>query len=313
MNGSILLPVTGSRESMFAMDLAWKLGERLKMSVNAQHVVNTRGALEVLGLTTPGIIGSGPYVDAYESLCGAMRDIAAKLEDSYLARMAGRNATGTWFVDEGEPVAEIVYRLPQHRLLIMGHHHQPELPLLKHQTIRLPMAEILAQLSTIPLLVVQKQFASISELALICAVDHVNTMWIHNCMEMAQALKVACSLTFLAAGQHEEPPTEFVRDLKEASPKLRDLKMRIVTREGNQPAELATHHLRGLLGEPGCLPVIPTVDLEERRITSFAGSPSELLRRLPFEAVLIWPEESCNPLRKNSTATEANSPIELKN
>ncbi len=307
MNGSILLPVSGSRESMFAMDLAWKFAEALKVSINSQHVVNTRGALEVLGLSTPGIIGSGPYMAAYESLCREMRNIAAKLEDACMARMAGRNLPGKWFVDEGEPVDVIVNRLAEHQLLIMGYHHQTE-PLLKHQTIRLSLAEIMSQVSTVPLLVVQKQMASISELALICAVDHVNTAWIHNCLELAQALNANCSLTFLAAGQHEEPPTDFVHDLKKSNPDLADLKMRIVTREGNQPAELATHHLRGLLGEAGCLPVVPTVDRDERRITAFAESPSDLLRRLSFDALLIWPEESrINVGQELALATDAKS------
>lgn len=299
MNSSILLPISGSRESMFAMDLAWKLGEELKMSVNAQHVVDTRGALEVLGLTTPGIIGSGPYVAAYDNLCAALREIGRKLEESYLTRKGGRKVAGEWFVDEGEPVDIISNRIPQHNLIVMGHHHQPELPLLKHQTIRLSLPEIMAQISTVPLLVVQQPLTQIRELAVICGVDHVNTLWIKNCVELARALRATCSLTFLTTGQHEEPPTDFVRDLKEANPELRDLKMRIVTRQGNQPAELASHHLRGLLGEADCLPVISTVDRSERRITSFGESPTELIRRLPFDYLLVWPEESNSPISSN--------------
>ncbi|MFN8657369.1 MAG: universal stress protein [Candidatus Obscuribacterales bacterium] len=314
MNGSILLPFSGSRESMFAMDLAWTLAERLEMSVDAQHVVNIRGALDVLGVTTPGIIGSGPYVGAFESLCSELRNIATKLEDSYKARKAGRGVSGEWFVDEGEPVDIIVNRSTQHDLLVMGHHQheQPEQQLLRHQAVRLSLSEILSQTSHAPLLVVQNQFTSISELALILAVDHVNSKWIGNCMQLASALQVNCSLTFLAAGLHEEPPTDFVRDLKDANPALVDLKMRIVTREGHQPAALATHHLRGLLGEPGCLPVIATIDNEERRITSFGESPSDMLRRLAFDALLIWPEESRYPLFPESAGTnDANEPLQL--
>lgn len=301
MNGSILLPINGSRESMCAMELAWKLGERLKMAVNAQHVINTRGALEVLGLATPGIIGSGPYVGAYESLCNSMSDIASKLEDSYIARKEGRNVTGSWFVDEGEPADAITNRGTEHDLLVLGYRPSGEPPVLKHQTIRLALAEILAQRSPSPVIVVQKPFTAISELAMIGAMDHVNTKWIRNCIRLARALKADCSLTILAGGGHEEPLTEFVRDLKEANPDFQELKMRMVCRDGS-PAELADHHLRGLLGQTGCLPVISTVDVGERRITSFGETPSDLLRRLSFDALLIWPEEYCCALFDNKIA-----------
>ncbi len=296
MNGQILLPFTGSQESLYAIEFAWALAKQTKSTVNAQHVVNVHGALEFVGIERPGIVGSGPYLGAYETVCQSLRDIAEKLADSYAARAEGQQVEGEVFVDDGETVGEICKRLSNHDLVVMGHRQRNELALPNCQTVRLSLAELLSHYSSIPLLIIQRPITQISELAVFCSMDHINTQWLRNCLAAAKAIGASCSLTFFASGAHEEEPMNFVRDLKQALPESKDIRIRLVTRMGECAPQICEHHLRGESTDGTVLAVIPTMDSGDQRITGIGESPSNMLRRLDFDAVLFWPEESTNPL-----------------
>lgn len=62
-----ILPFTGSQESLYASQCAWILAEQTNSVVDAQHVIDTRGALEFLGLEKNGLVGSAPYLAGYEA------------------------------------------------------------------------------------------------------------------------------------------------------------------------------------------------------------------------------------------------------
>lgn len=293
MSGSILLPITGSQESLYAIELAFVLAKQTGLPVDAQHVVNVRGALEFVGMERPGIIGSGPYLGAYKSVCDSLREIAEKLSDSFCARADGRGIVGEMFVDEGEPVEEICKRLHNHDLVIMGHRQRSALALPVCQTVRLSLAEVLAHYLSVPLLIVQKPVNKISELAIFSAMDHINLAWIRNCLSSAEAIGASASLTFYSGGEHEEDPLNFVKDLKTSLPESNQLRIRLITRAGDRlyPAQICCHHFRPDSADGSVLAVVPTIDKGQRRITGMGESPSNMLRRLVFDAVLLWPEE----------------------
>lgn len=305
MNGSILLPITGSQESLYAIELAWALARQTNSTVNAQHVVNVGGALEFVGMERPGIIGSGPYLGAFEMICDSLREIGEKLADSYAARAEGQRIAGEVFIDEGETVEAICKRLPMHDLIVMGHRQRAELAFPDCQSVRLSLAEVLAHYASIPLLVVQRPMVQVSELAIFSSMDHVNLVWIRNCLAAARSLGASCSLTFFAGGQHEEEPMNFVRDLKQALPEAKDLRIRLVEQMEGRSAEIRPHHLRGRADEGDVLAVVPTMASGDRRITGVGESPSHMLRRLDFDAVLLWPEESTKPLFGSESASLA--------
>lgn len=296
MSGSILLPITGSQASFYAMDLAWTLAENTRAQVNAQHVIDIRGALEFIGLENPGLIGSGPYLAAYEKICAAMRDVSTKLQEAYAARLNGQTRGGKMFVDEGDPAEEICSRSLKHDLVIMGHRRRERTVFADGQTVKLSLAEKLVQYARIPVLIVQKPVTEFGELAMFCAMDHVNTRWIGNCLQLARLIGATPSLTFLAGGQHEARAACFVEDLKAAHPELSDIYINFVSRADGKPVCLQPNHLQGLSGSKNVLAVVPTIDAGERRITSWDECPNALVRRLQPDAVLFWPEESIKPL-----------------
>lgn len=303
MGGSILLPLAGSQESMYALEFALTLAQKTGSKINAQHVVDTRGAFELVGMERPGIVGSGLYLDAYEAVCQSLRNIADKLSDSYEARTACRGIEGELFIDEGEPVEEIFRRQSEHDLIIMGHRQRSAFALPERQTVRLSLAEILAQNSSIPLLIVQQPIEQISEMMMFVSTGHINSQWIRNCLAACNLIGAECGLTALASGEHEADPLGFMRNLRQAVPELEESRIRLITREGGRehPAELCAHHLRGQRANGSFLAVIPTTDRGENRIATFGEPPNFMLRRLTFDAVLIWPEESTKPVLPGKT------------
>lgn len=300
MSGPILLPFTGSQESLYASQLAWALAEQTNSIVDAQHVIDIRGALEFVGLEKPGLVGSGPYLASYETVCQALREIAEKLEDAYDARVT-KEIHGKVFLDEGEPIEEICRRLQQHDLAIIGHRQRRLFSWPECQTIKLSLAEMLVHYALAPILIVQKPVVRFSEIAVFLSMDHVNVRFIRNCMSFAGAIGAKPSLTFLASGQHEAHPLDFVRDLKCANPELETLPVRLLART-DAPAQISPHHLRGTLDQENVLCVLSTIDKGAHRITSSGECPSALLRRLAFDALLLWPEECDRPLFADQTA-----------
>lgn len=294
MGGAILLPFTGSQESLYASQCAWTLAEQTNSVVDAQHVIDTRGALEFVGLEKPGLVGSGPYLAGYEAICQSLREIGDKLEDAYSARVT-RKIHGKVFLDEGEPIEEICKRLQQHDLAVIGHRQRRLSSWPDCQTVKLSLAEILAHHALAPVLIVQKSVESFSEVAIFSSMDHVNSRFINNSVSLAESLGAKPTLTFLASGGNEECSLDFARDLKAANPGLERVPVRLLTRSDAQ-AQLSVHHLRGMLGEANVLCVISTIDKGAHRITSSGESPCSLLRRLAFVALLIWPEECDAPL-----------------
>lgn len=296
MNRSILVPITGSQESLYAIELAWSLADRSNVRVDAQHVVDVRGALEFVGLENPGLIGRGPYLAAYEKVCAALRDVSRRIESAYAEKRKERAVPGELFIDEGEPLEEICRRLAEHDLAIIGHRRRATTHWPGGQMVRLSLAEKLASYSASPVLIVEKPSMQFSEVAAFVSMDHVNAVWLQNCQETARSMGARMSVTFFASGKHEQVASDFVADLKRVHPELADVNMCVVARSDGRPAQLARQHLWGTSGQPGVLCVIPTLDAGQERITTWGDAPSALLRRLPFEAVLIWPEECKQPV-----------------
>lgn len=296
MNNSILLPIAGSRNSLFAMEAAWRLAEQTGSVVDAQHVIDSVGALEFVGLQQAGMVGSGPYLNAFEHLRDGLREIGRLVVETYTTRAEGKRLSGESFLDEGDRVEEICRRAAEHSLVVMGHRRRQPTEKLHCHPDRLSLAETLAHCSSVPLLIVENQVAKVEELVLVCSMDHINAVWMKNCLAAAKALKAECSLTFLASGAREEQPMDFLQDLRRANPEFADLPVRLVTRSSGVAGQLCQHHLRVGSPERSVIAVIPTIHRGDQRVTSYGECPSDLLRRLTFDAMLFWPEEYTTPL-----------------
>src|ERR1700722_5144495 len=98
---SILLALDGSEEAHHAAQLALKLAESPGAAVVAQHVVDTKTAWALLGTHKAGLIGSGLYITAYETLCESLRELGGKLAERYEAMSGAQNVDSECVIDEG--------------------------------------------------------------------------------------------------------------------------------------------------------------------------------------------------------------------
>ncbi|MFA7335601.1 MAG: universal stress protein [Candidatus Obscuribacterales bacterium] len=301
--GSFLLPINGSPESLFASEFVWSLASNSQSKVTAQHTIDIFGTLQFLGQEKAGLIGSGPYVAAYESICQSLRAIASKLEDSYSARASSHQVESTFICAEGDPVEEVCKLAPAHDLLVVGYRKRASVDYPACQGMKLSRAERLAHLSPIPVLFVQKPIQAVTEFAIFVSMEHVNVNWLKNCMHSALAIGAKYSVTILASGVHEEPAASFVRDLIAADDEIEEECIKIVSL--NESGVLQNFGQLGSQSKDGVdhgrVIVLPTIDSGEHRITSTGECPTTLMRRVAFETILLWPEEFTRPLFKGET------------
>lgn len=161
---STLLLIDGCPETLYAAQLCSELASRSSGEVTALHVINTDLIREMFDFTTPGLVGSGPYISACEETRLSLRKVAEAITDSYSTKfssIAGR--PGAVLVEEGNPaeVIEKIYR--QYDLIVMG--HRPLRSRSKfHQSTSLCQA--LANDGAKPIVVVQKNVHEFSKLRL---------------------------------------------------------------------------------------------------------------------------------------------------
>lgn len=282
---SILLPLTGSQESLYAAELAWTLAKKTGANVTAQHVIDTRGSLEFISHEKPGLIGSGLYVAAYESICQSLEALSIKLENSYNSRAASLGISTDFVVDKGDPAEEICKRANDYNLIVMGHRPRGFESKQDRQFVKPSLAEKVAYTISVPLLIVQEPIRTMSDFAIFSSMDHVNTNWIKTCMQSVKAIGASVRLTFLASGNHEESPADFISNLRQANPELENTDISVANTYVDALQDRGTH-----------LIVIPTIDAGDQRITGVGQSPSQLIQDYAFGAILLWPEEFTQPL-----------------
>ncbi len=117
---SILLAINGSEESLHAAELAWSLARSLSATIQAQTVVETKALWQLIDQGRPGLIGSGPYIAAYEAARLALKSAAEVLRASYEARIGPAKISSEFFIDEGNTVNEICRRAESSDLVIVG-------------------------------------------------------------------------------------------------------------------------------------------------------------------------------------------------
>ncbi|HEY9715562.1 MAG TPA: universal stress protein, partial [Chroococcales cyanobacterium] len=116
----ILLVLDGSEASLHATQFAIRYARATKMEVVAQLVIDSGNLWKTIGSCTSGLIGSGPYVAAYEGAKKDLLEIAGFIEQSFSARADAAGIKTEFHIDEGEPLHEIDKRAADCSLIIVG-------------------------------------------------------------------------------------------------------------------------------------------------------------------------------------------------
>jgi len=152
---SILVALDGSRDAFNASEAAWKLARANKAKVMALSVVDTQSIWDFLGHKLSGLIGSGPYISAFESIHLSMRNIADSLLMAFEARSQGFGIETEIGISEGN-LAEVVLKHGEnHDLIIMG--RRAKFNSGNHTIYRTSLSEKVAAASKVPVMMVSSE------------------------------------------------------------------------------------------------------------------------------------------------------------
>jgi nucleotide-binding universal stress UspA family protein len=297
MNGrSILLALSGSQQSWFASKVCWSLSKRLSAAVVAQHVVDSHSAWQFLGHDKPGFLPALDYLKAYQLLCASLFSLGEDLAGAYYLEATNSDVSPACVIDEGNPVEQICLRAKAHDLVVIG--HKPAIldrqnP--RSQFARLSTAEALAHDCPRPLLVVQEPVNSWKNLAIMCSTEHINERFIDACLILSLMLGLNPVLVCLAGGPIVDP-VAFLHDLRESNAYLEQIPIALTNHASE---EIVNDRLiwSVVLPDDGpdistnSLVVVPTRELDGRRITVLGGDASVFVRHLNLPAIMLWPEE----------------------
>jgi hypothetical protein len=117
-----LLLIDGTAESYAAASLCEDLAERTGALVTALHIINTPLLRQLIPFAKPGLVGSGPYLGAYEEIRGGMSKLGECIMDAYRSKFSKLALHDrSVLVEEGDP-AEVVSRMYDNfDLIVLGH------------------------------------------------------------------------------------------------------------------------------------------------------------------------------------------------
>lgn len=155
--GSILLILDGTAQCMKAAEFVWGLSQHKDVRIDAQFVVDSPGIWEFLNYDLPGLIGSGPYLNAHEQIRNEVRSLGETLTDVYKTRAESIGVAGDCFIDEGNPVREICARSRDYDLVVIGNRASGITSIAsdRRRTPRYSLPEYLSVNLEKPLLIVQ--------------------------------------------------------------------------------------------------------------------------------------------------------------
>jgi nucleotide-binding universal stress UspA family protein len=294
---SILLALSGTKQSYTAAQMAWRLSDQLNASVTAQHVVDTYTAWSLLGNDVPGLIGSGPYVEAYDTTCVSLRSIGQKLALKYESMSGSQKIKSDCIVEEGDPVAEICRRAADHDLVIMG--HRPARTNDRFHGMRSSIAEDLANHCPRPLMVIQDESKIWTKMKILVSAEHLNIGFIVAAIETAKMLRLSPEIECLSTGLHEQNPEHIIRDLREAYKVLCQVPLGVTVLGAGEHRALWSPNPVSFEVDASAetLLAIPTREVGGQRITIFGSAPSNFVRQLTLPTVLLCPEENLGRVR----------------
>lgn len=294
---SILLGLSGSQQSKYAAELAWKLATKFDATVTAQHVIDTDTIWNVLRNEKPGFIGASPYIAAYEATIESLKELSVKLGNAYEAQAAGAGVSTEFVVDFGNPVLEISKRALSHDLVIVGHEPYRDTSNNHHlRFVRYAIAEGLAHDCRRPLIIVQTENTFWNRMHILMSTEHVNQSFIHSAVHYAEMMEIPSKIVCLGSGVHEEAPASFVADFRKSNPDLgtipieyRAIPGMAVENRSNMFA-MVQQDIE-LDGNANTLIVMPTREVSGRAVTFLGTAAEAYVRRMSLPSIMFCPEE----------------------
>jgi nucleotide-binding universal stress UspA family protein len=296
---SILVSLSGSKQSLTAAKIAVGLAKRSNAELTAIHVVDVNSAWQLLCSDGAGFIKRETAHSAYTVFLQILKSIANDIMDSFeelseMAVLPTRTVTA-----DGNPVSEVAMQSMQHDLVVIG--HKPARLRNVSQDHRhivfKSFAAALARDCSRPLLVVQDERPIWKQLLIAVPADHVNSRYINDCLRLGEMCGMAAELLVLRIGQNEESCDDLVKDLREQNPSLNDVTIHlkdvsemVLNEDGKFGIVVHTTAVEHGLNDDVLL-VIPTRNCASERVTLFGDSTDSFIDEMSTPGILFWPEE----------------------
>ncbi|MBY0549900.1 MAG: universal stress protein [Candidatus Obscuribacterales bacterium] len=296
---SLLLQLDGSAQCRYAAEVCWTLAQKNKLTVNAQHVIDSLSAWDFLNFDIAGFIGSGPYFEAHEMMRSSLTRIGENLIEAYTGQAAGHNVPGDTFLDEGTTIREICWRAKDHEMVVIGQRSTgmgaPEED--KRRLPRRSIAETLTYYCPRPLLVVQDRCDQWKRVKILLSSLRVPSTLMTSCLDFAKNMQLEPTVKLVLVSQDiNEERTESVDASSEAKDMMEDLRKLVPEMEKVQVEVCRTGNLSRFWKndaerDTDSLLIVPVTESNGVRKTCFGTSPDLVVRYLNHSSVLFWMEE----------------------
>lgn len=315
---SILLSLDGSVQCRYAAELCWSIAKANKMTVEAQHVVDSLAAWDFLNFDIAGFIGSEPYFEAHETMLNCLNAIGESLTEAYEGQAAGHEIPGATHLDEGTTIREICWRAKEHSIVAIGQRStgmgSPEED--KRRLPRRSVAESLTYYCPRPLLVVQDRCEPWTKMRILLSSMRVpSSSLLSSCIDFARKVNVEAQLdvVLVSDGGGSDRETCSLDSCPEAKVLIDDVHKLVPATSKLKVAVTRTGSLNRFWGldaeaDPDSLLVVPVSEASGVRRTVFGTTPDTVIRYLNHPAVLLWMEE----LEVELTKEEAASALQAK-
>ncbi|MBX9685687.1 MAG: hypothetical protein K2X27_03230 [Candidatus Obscuribacterales bacterium] len=115
---NILLEIDGSADALAALDVAMSI-TLPTIAVTPHYVLNTQAIWKFVGMEKPGLIGSGPYFQAFGAIKASLYDLMDTVSESYQARCSQFQHFADLVIDEGDFVCKINERATELRAAVL--------------------------------------------------------------------------------------------------------------------------------------------------------------------------------------------------
>lgn len=117
---NVLLEIDGSADGLAALDIGLSLTRSSpQVIVYPHHVVDTQAIWKLLGMEKPGLVGSGPYFQAFDSFKSALYELIETINESYQARCGHLEQFANIAIDEGDFVSRVRDRAAALKALVL--------------------------------------------------------------------------------------------------------------------------------------------------------------------------------------------------
>lgn len=285
---SILLGLDGSEASARAGQFALWLAAKVNARIDVCHVIDAGLVNQLVDYQRPGLIGSGPYIRARETITNAMYEVAEALMEKFRAIGEGNAIQIEGSISLGDPGQVMLSRAKDHVFVITGNSTGI------HKTGTL--TNFLADHLETPYIVVSPEWQIPSRLAWLTTEEDNYDSYLQYGMLLADTFGANFDLEVAAQNLNKLQMINLRERTLSLIPAHNQTHLRLINLEGSEAGEDTPLFIRS---NTTTMTVLPVKCAAGYNRTILNQTPSAVLEHIQTGATVfypIYPEKSLNQL-----------------